>query len=235
MEKATLTKRILGCAACVCVLVIGQVVSSVRAFEPEKVAEKEKVATLLPIEVNEINIAEVTKLRKNETPKWRMIHVWGSWCATCVEDFHAVIEASKEFDEEGFELITISNDPKEDLEKVRKFLTKKGAGLTEAQVTALKAEGRTTNHYRYGGERLGDMMKVLDKEWSGGIPYSVLITPKGDIVWRHIGEAHGPVMAEQMLAAMLKEEEKEKAKKAGDEAGKKVKKTEKPEKKRKDK
>jgi hypothetical protein len=43
-------------------------------------------------------------------------------------------------------------------------------------------------------------MKVLDPEWPGGLPHTVLVDTNGKILWRH----NGPVNGDELRAGVLK-------------------------------
>jgi hypothetical protein len=56
--------------------------------------------------------------------------------------------------------------------------------LTAASV---EEEGRTTNNYLFDGDT-DALAEALDPEWEGTLPYTVLIAPGGEIIYRHSGE-----------------------------------------------
>jgi len=68
--------------------------------------------------------------------------------------------------------------------------------------TALKAEGRPTNSYIFTGGELADLMKVLDPEWPGPVPHTVLVGPGGEIIWRHNGPLDGDELRSKVVEVM---------------------------------
>ena len=42
-------------------------------------------------------------------------------------------------------------------------------------------------------------MKVLDSEWPGGIPHTVLVDANGKILWRHTGAVDGDELRARVL------------------------------------
>lgn len=141
----------------------------------------------LPVTIEAIDAAGVAALRANPTDKYRLINVWATWCAPCVEEFPVLVSLSRHFDRRKFELVTISMDtPKEDA-KVQKFLQRQGAGLSARVRPGVLKEGRTTNHYLYSGGSQDPLIAALDSEWPGSLPYSVLVAPGGKIIWRSSG------------------------------------------------
>jgi peroxiredoxin len=119
-----------------------------------------------------------------------------------VQEFPELVTTARKYDMRNFEFITISADKPEDSAKVKTFLEKRGAGISDRSRKAVKAEGRTTNSYLFTGTTPEDMMKVLDPEWPGAIPHTVLVGPNGDILWRHNGAVDGEELRAKVLEAM---------------------------------
>lgn len=70
---------------------------------------------------------------------------------------------------------------------------------TIARVT-IKNEGRTTNNYIWDGGSLDDMAEALDPEWPGSIPYTILIAPEGEILYRKNGEFNSLEVREKIIS-----------------------------------
>lgn len=153
----------------------------------------------LPVSIERIDSAGIAALRKNPTNKFRLINVWATWCAPCVEEFPDLIMLSRRFNMRPFELVTISMDDERAETRAKAFLEKQGAGLTKQVIARLKPEGRTTNHYRYTGSSQDDAVAALDPQWPGPIPHTILVAPGGEIVWRH----NGVIDAETALKAIV--------------------------------
>jgi peroxiredoxin len=152
-----------------------------------------------PVDVERIDTAGVAALRKNGTAKVRLFNVWATWCVPCVAEFPELVQTARKFSLRDFELITVSTDDPSDAAKVKAFLEKKGSAPGDQIKRSIKAEGRKTNSYLYRGADLNEFMKVLDPEWPGGIPHSVLVAPDGKILWRH----NGPVNGDELRAKVL--------------------------------
>jgi peroxiredoxin len=166
------------------------------------VAEKTEKWDKTPVDVELIDLEEVAALRRNGTKKVRLFNVWATWCAPCVAEFPELVATQRKFGLREFELITLSTDEPKDAAKVKAFLEKRGAGLMDRLKPSLKAEGRTTNSYIYKGSTTVDLMKVLDPEWPGGIPHTVLVDTGGKIIWRHTGAVDGEELRARILEHM---------------------------------
>ena len=147
---------------------------------------KHEAWTKTPVTVELIDKAGIAKLRANTSNKYRVINVWATWCAPCVQEFPDLIEISRKFDMRDFELVTISLDKPEDKAKAEAFLFKQAAGLSKKVENSLKKEGRTTNSYLFAGSA-DDLAAALDKDMPGPIPHTIVVAPGGEIVYRHTG------------------------------------------------
>ncbi len=143
--------------------------------------------TKIPVNLDKIDATGIAALRANPTEKYRLINVWATWCAPCVEEFPALVAISRKFDLREFELITLSMDDPKHEAKALAFLQTQGAGLTKRKQTSVDKEGRRTNHYLYTGASQDALGAALDPEWPGPLPHTVLVAPGGKIVWRHNG------------------------------------------------
>lgn len=166
------------------------------------VAEKMEKWDKTPVDVEEIDAKGVATLRRNGTKKFRLFNVWATWCLTCVEEFPELVKTARKFGLRDFEFISLSVDEPEDAPKVKAFLEKRGAGLSSKLKASVQQEGRRTNSYVFGGNGPEELLKVLDPMAPGPIPHSVLVGPRGEVLWRHTGEVDGEALREKILEAM---------------------------------
>lgn len=154
--------------------------SAVKAYNEEW--EKQE------IKLEEIDVAGVKKLVENKTDKIRMINVWATWCGPCMAEFPDLVQLNRRFEYRNFELITISIDDLKRKDKALKFLQSENAGVTRRISKGLKKEGRTSNNYIFDGKDADGLIKALDAKWEGPIPYTIIIKPGGEIIYRHQSE-----------------------------------------------
>jgi thiol-disulfide isomerase/thioredoxin len=141
----------------------------------------------IPVTIEKIDAAGVANLRANKSNKHRLINVWATWCAPCVNEFPSLIALSRRFDMRDFELVTISVDGSAKQEAARAFLQNQGAGVSERIQPTVEAEGRTTNHYLFAEASQEKLFQALDPAWPGPLPHSVLVAPGGKLLWSHNG------------------------------------------------
>ena len=152
-----------------------------------------------PVDLETIDAAGVAALRKGGTKNIRLYNVWATWCVPCVAEFPDLVATSRRFDMRNFEFISISMDNPRDTAKAKEFLERNGAGLSRRLQKSVKEEGRTTNSYLFTGGSMEDLMKVLDPEWPGGIPHTVLVDADGNFLWRHSGQVDGEELRDKIL------------------------------------
>jgi thiol-disulfide isomerase/thioredoxin len=125
-----------------------------------------------PVEVLETDINGIKVLLANKTEKYRLINLWATWCGPCVIEFPEFVTMQRMYGARDFEFISICTDGLKKKEKVLDFLKNKGAA---------------TKNYLYAAEDKYQLIESVDKNWSGAIPYTLLIAPGGEIVYTHEG------------------------------------------------
>src|SRR5688500_8529823 len=80
-----------------------------------------------PVELALIDADGVAKLAKNESNRLRLINVWATWCAPCVQEFPELVALSRRVGNRDFELVTISMDDPKLQPQVKRFLEKQHA------------------------------------------------------------------------------------------------------------
>ncbi len=141
-----------------------------------------------PVLLESIDASNVAALVRNDTKKLRLINVWATWCVPCVEEFPGIVSISHRFANRDFEVITISVDDPKDEAKVKQFLDKEHATVPNRVQRSLKAEDRRTNNYIFAGAGMDALMLALDPKAPGPVPYTILVAPGGEIIYRKANE-----------------------------------------------
>ena len=152
------------------------------------VAQEEEQWQSFKASIEEIDAAGVAALRRNGTEKLRLINVWATWCAPCVEEFPDLTAIARKFSRREFELITISLDDPRQKGRAEAFLGKHRAVMSDKLRKTVEAEGRTTNNYLYSGSSVDDLAEALDPAWPGPVPYSILVNSEGEVLYRKLGK-----------------------------------------------
>jgi peroxiredoxin len=152
-----------------------------------------------PVELAMIDADGVANLAKNESNRLRLINVWATWCAPCVQEFPELVALSRRFSNRDFELVTISMDDPKLQPQVKRFLEKQHASPPARLKRLLAAEGRGPLNFLYTGASSDALIKALDPEWPGPLPHTVLIAPGGKVLWRHNGAVDPDVLKNTVI------------------------------------
>ncbi len=125
------------------------------------------------VELKEIDEAGIAKLVKNDTDKLLVVNLWATWCGPCVTELPHFVEMHRMYRRRDFQMVTISLDEPEQKEAALKVLREKHASMTNYMTTVANKD------------KLAD---VLDKEWPGPIPHTLVIAPGGKVLYRKTGE-----------------------------------------------
>lgn len=155
-----------------------------------------------PVTLEKLDVETAKKLRANASGNVRLINFWSTTCGPCVAEFPDLVDTYRRFQNRSFDFVSISLDPVADQAKAQKFLAKQHAALSDRTKPALAKEGRTSNNYIFAGENPDHLAEAIDKEWTGAQPHTVLLSPKGEILWRHNGTVDPVEMRRQIVKAL---------------------------------
>jgi peroxiredoxin len=105
--------------------------------------------------------------------KLRLINVWATWCGPCATEFPDLVTAFRMYRHRNFDLVTISLDRLDREADVLTFLKKREA---------------SSANYLYGAEGRDALAEALHKEWSGALPFTLLVKPDGTVAYRKEGQ-----------------------------------------------
>jgi peroxiredoxin len=140
-----------------------------------------------PVELEPIDEAGLKRLVKNETDKYVLLNVWASWCGPCVAELPDLVTMNRMYRKRNFQFVTLSIDDPEQKDAALKLLRANHASA--ANYIAAIADK----------DKLAD---ALDKDWPGPIPYTILIAPGGQIVYRKTGPID-PIEVRQAIVERL--------------------------------
>jgi thiol-disulfide isomerase/thioredoxin len=137
-----------------------------------------------PVNVALISLDQLDSLIKNQSTKLRLINIWATWCGPCVAEFHEFVTISKIYRGRGLEFVSISLDSPKKMEEVLSFL---------------KDHHASNANYLYNSMNKYPFIEVVDKNWQGAVPYTILVKPGGEIVYSKQGEIDPLAMKRQIV------------------------------------
>jgi peroxiredoxin len=126
----------------------------------------------LPVTIENIDTAGIKEIIKNKSDKLRLINVWASWCGPCVQEFPDFVIIDRIYRSREFEFISINADKLSRKDYVLKFLQKNEA---------------SNRNFIFNSDNNTQLVKAVDPEWSGALPYTMLVEQGGKVVYRTQG------------------------------------------------
>jgi thiol-disulfide isomerase/thioredoxin len=142
------------------------------AYKKESAKEAIEKWNKEKVELQTISLNEIKDLFKNNAENLRLINIWATWCGPCAAEFPDLIEINRMYRNREFEMITLSTDDISIKDKVLKFLEKKYA---------------SAKNYQYNSDDKYKLIDAVDKDWSGALPYTLLVRPGGEIIFKKEG------------------------------------------------
>jgi peroxiredoxin len=136
------------------------------------------------VNLEEIDQNGIKNIIKNESDKIRLINIWATWCGPCIIEFPDFITINRMYMGREFEFISISADKINNKEKALKFLQKKEASNT---------------NFIFSGDNSYDLIDAVDKEWQGAIPYTMLVAPGGEVIFKIAGPIDPPTVKKKIV------------------------------------
>jgi len=144
-----------------------------------------------PVTLTPVTAAGLKTLRKNDTNKLLFVNFWATWCAPCVEEMPEIQTMFRMYGHRNISIVTVSvNYPDE----------QPGALATLSKLHA------TTHNLIFGATDIYDLMAAFDPEWNAAVPYSILIRPGGEVVYRHQGTID-PLEMRRLIIANLADDD----------------------------
>ena len=125
-----------------------------------------------PVKLDPIDEAGLEKLTKNETENLLVVNVWATWCGPCVAELPELVTINRMYRKRKFQLVTISMDEPDQKADALKMLSEKHVSSTNYLSTVSDRD------------RFADL---VDKEWPGPLPHTVVIAPGGKVIYRKNG------------------------------------------------
>jgi len=126
-----------------------------------------------PVSVSLASADDLKKLRANGTGKVLLVNFWATWCGPCVHEFPDLETTYRMYRLRDFDMVMVSANMPDEKAGVLKMLEKQ------------HASGR---NLLFGSTDTYAMQAAFDPKWDSPVPFTVLLSPEGKILYRELGE-----------------------------------------------
>ncbi len=122
-----------------------------------------------PVRLQQIESGPLQELIANRTGKYRLVNLWSITCVPCVAEQPKFVTINRMYRKRHFELITIVTDD---------------VSRSDLALKTLKSNKVSCRNLVFTGGDRDDLAEIVDGDWPGPLPYTILIAPGGKIVKR---------------------------------------------------
>jgi peroxiredoxin len=126
-----------------------------------------------PVKLDVATAADLEKLRSNPTGKLLLVNFWSTGCGNCTRELHSLETTYQMYRQRDFDLVLVSIDMADKQDDVMKIISNEHA----SNRNLVSPSGDTPA-----------LRALFDPGWHGGVPYTVLISPDGRILFGKHGE-----------------------------------------------
>lgn len=159
----------------------------------KEAGRKEELAEIesKPVELRFANAEELKTLRKNPTDKLLLVNFWATWCGPCQQEMPEFQTIYRMYGHRAFDVVTVSiNYPDE----------KPGV------LSVLNRLHATSRNLLLGSTDIYSLLAAFDADWNAAVPYTMLIRPGGEVVYRRQGTS-GPLELKRLIIANLADDD----------------------------
>jgi thiol-disulfide isomerase/thioredoxin len=143
-----------------------------------------------PVGVERVDADGLKELRRNGSGKLRLISFWATWCGPCIVEFPELVTLNRMYRHRAFELVTVSMNYPDEEKEVVNFLKKQQASC---------------RNLLFGEPDKYKLMEAFDPKWSGAVPYTLLLSPDGEVLYSHL-DAIDPLELKRIIVGSLTED-----------------------------
>jgi thiol-disulfide isomerase/thioredoxin len=116
---------------------------------------------------------QLKALTKNGTGKLILVNFWATWCGPCMGEFGEIEKMVRMYRKRALDIVTVSINAPDEKPMVEKFLNEQHAINT---------------NLLWSTNDSAEAVSAFGTDWSGGVPYTVLIGMDGEVLYRSQGQ-----------------------------------------------
>jgi len=125
-----------------------------------------------PVDVKPARTDELASLRRNTTGKLLLVDFWATWCGPCREELPQFETMYRMYGKRAFDLVTVSINYPDEKPGVLKVLNNEHATSTNLMLSS---------------PDIYTQLAAFDPNWNAAVPYTLLIRPGGEVVYKSTG------------------------------------------------
>ena len=140
--------------------------------EASRIADLKKIEAE-PVLLEKASADDLKKLRANPTGKLLLVSFWATWCGPCLHEFPDMETTYRMYRVRDFEFVTVSTNMPDEEASVMKMLEKQHA---------------SSRNLLFGSDDTYALQAAFNPNWTSAVPYTMLISPNGAIVYERQGD-----------------------------------------------
>jgi thiol-disulfide isomerase/thioredoxin len=141
-----------------------------------------------PVSVAPVTRADLARLHTNPDHKMMLVDFWATWCGSCLVEFPDLENTYRMYANRDLLLTTVSANMPDEKPSVLRFLEKQHA---------------TSKNLLFASTETTELQTAFDSKWDSAVPYTVLLSPEGKVLYKTQGPVDLLALRRTILANLV--------------------------------